>query len=114
MQSVVLPRMRIVSRRDPENGANLSHRPDANTPVEETLGAYEALLKQGKVKAVGASNYSTQQLRQALDVASKSGLPPRRGGPRARGTAGRSCLSVADVQRRRHRTHSQCDEHRTS
>jgi aryl-alcohol dehydrogenase-like predicted oxidoreductase len=53
----------------------LSHRPDATTPVEETLGAYEVLLRQGKVKAVGASNYSPEQLRQALDVASKSGLP---------------------------------------
>jgi aryl-alcohol dehydrogenase-like predicted oxidoreductase len=53
----------------------LSHRPDAKTPVEDTLGAYEALLRQGKVKAVGASNHSAQQLRQALDVASTSGLP---------------------------------------
>lgn len=53
----------------------LSHRPDAKAPVEETLGAYEALLRRGKVKAVGASNHSPQQLRQALDVASRSGLP---------------------------------------
>ena len=53
----------------------LSHRPDAETPIEETLGAYEALLRQGKVKAVGASNYSPEQLRQALDVASRSKLP---------------------------------------
>jgi len=34
----------------------LSHRPDAATPIEETLGAYDALMRAGKVRAIGGSN----------------------------------------------------------
>ena len=34
----------------------LSHYPDPQTPIEETLGAYETLLRQGKVRAIGCSN----------------------------------------------------------
>jgi aryl-alcohol dehydrogenase-like predicted oxidoreductase len=52
----------------------LSHYPDPETPIEETLGAYDTLLKQGKVRAIGCSNYDNAQLRAALD-ASKTGLP---------------------------------------
>ena len=52
----------------------LSHYPDPETPIEETLGAYEKLLKAGKVRAIGCSNYDKSQLRAALD-ASASGLP---------------------------------------
>jgi len=53
----------------------LSHWPDAKTPYEETLSAYAALLKAGKVRAVGASNLDASQLRAALDVASAHALP---------------------------------------
>lgn len=53
----------------------LSHQPDPETPVEETLRAYENLIRQGKVKAIGASNYSAAQLREALTVASEKGVP---------------------------------------
>ncbi|SEO44594.1 aldo/keto reductase [Nitrosovibrio sp. Nv6] len=53
----------------------LSHRPDPETPVDETLRAYENLIRQGKVKAIGASNYNAVQLREALTIASKQGLP---------------------------------------
>ncbi|OLP59047.1 alcohol dehydrogenase [Xaviernesmea oryzae] len=53
----------------------LSHWPDADTPYEETLGAYDALLKAGKVRHVGASNLNAAQLREALDVARDQGLP---------------------------------------
>ena len=53
----------------------LSHYPDEQTPVEETLRAYETLIQQGKVRAIGASNYSAEQLREALKVAGNAGLP---------------------------------------
>ena len=53
----------------------LSHWPDPETPYEETLGAYDALLKEGKVRHVGASNLDATQLRAALDVSVAKGLP---------------------------------------
>lgn len=53
----------------------LSHWPDAATPYAETLGAYDKLLKAGKVRSVGASNLDAAQLREALDVSAKQGLP---------------------------------------
>jgi aryl-alcohol dehydrogenase-like predicted oxidoreductase len=49
----------------------LSHRPDAGTPIEETLRAYEALLRAGKVKAIGASNSSAAGLKDALAAAAR-------------------------------------------
>ena len=53
----------------------LSHYPDPGTPIEETLGAYDTLLKQGKVRAIGCSNYDNAQLRAALDAADAGKLP---------------------------------------
>lgn len=53
----------------------LSHWPDPQTPYEETLSAYEDLVKAGKVRAVGCSNLDAAQLRAALDVAKDAGLP---------------------------------------
>ena len=53
----------------------LSHRPDAVTPIEETLGAYDALIRAGKVRAVGASNSTAVGLRAALDAARAKELP---------------------------------------
>ena len=52
-----------------------SHKDDPETPLEETLGAYEQLIREGKVRAIGASNYSAERLRQALEVSEKNGLP---------------------------------------
>src|SRR5262249_22042702 len=52
-----------------------SHWPDPATRSDETLGAYQQLLKQGKVRAIGASNYSAQQLQEALSTSIKTGLP---------------------------------------
>ncbi len=52
-----------------------SHQDDAETPLEETLGAYANLIKQGKVRAIGASNYKAGRLAAALEVSKKSGLP---------------------------------------
>jgi aryl-alcohol dehydrogenase-like predicted oxidoreductase len=53
----------------------LSHFPDPETPIEETLRAYETLLRQGKVRAIGASNSSAAGLREALNAARDKGLP---------------------------------------
>ena len=53
----------------------LSHYPDPDTPIEETLGAYDTLQKQGKVRAIGCSNYDNAQLRAALDAADAGKLP---------------------------------------
>jgi aryl-alcohol dehydrogenase-like predicted oxidoreductase len=53
----------------------LSHWPDAETPHEESLGAYEALVKQGKVRFFGASNYDASLLRASLEIAKTKGLP---------------------------------------
>jgi len=52
-----------------------SHQDDPETPLEETLEAYAELIRQGKVRAIGASNYSAERLRQALLVSEQNGLP---------------------------------------
>ncbi len=50
-----------------------SHLDDQTTPLEETLSAYDQLLKQGKVRAIGASNYSGPRLAEALRVSREKG-----------------------------------------
>jgi aryl-alcohol dehydrogenase-like predicted oxidoreductase len=52
-----------------------SHIDDPDTPLEETLGAYTQLIKQGKVRAIGASNHKAERLTAALETSRKSGLP---------------------------------------
>jgi aryl-alcohol dehydrogenase-like predicted oxidoreductase len=52
-----------------------SHRDDASVPMEESLGAYQKLIAQGKVRAIGASNFTAARLADALAVSRKSGLP---------------------------------------
>ncbi|MFI0845128.1 aldo/keto reductase [Mesorhizobium sp. IMUNJ 23232] len=52
-----------------------SHWPDPTVPYEETLGAYEKLLKKGKVCHVGASNLDAGQLADALKISRDKGLP---------------------------------------
>jgi len=52
-----------------------SHWPDPAVRHEETLGAYDQLLKAGKLRAIGASNYDAALLGEALKVADDSGLP---------------------------------------
>jgi aryl-alcohol dehydrogenase-like predicted oxidoreductase len=52
-----------------------SHDDDAETPLADTLGAFAELIKAGKVRAIGASNYSAPRLAEALDVAEREGLP---------------------------------------
>ncbi len=51
-----------------------AHYPDPDTPIEETLEAFDYLIKQGKVRAVGASNYSPEQLLEAIQASNRSGL----------------------------------------
>lgn len=53
----------------------LSHFPDSDTPIDDTLRGYETLLRDGKVKAIGCSNYDASQLREALAAAKSAGLP---------------------------------------
>lgn len=52
-----------------------SHEDDPATPLEETLSAFAQLIKEGKVRAIGASNYSAERLAEALRVSAQSGLP---------------------------------------
>ena len=52
-----------------------SHDDDADTPLADTLGAFADLIKAGKVRAIGASNYTAPRLAQALDVSERLGLP---------------------------------------
>ena len=52
-----------------------SHFDDPGTPLEETLEAYARLIKQGKVRAIGASNYTAERLSQALGVSTQPGYP---------------------------------------
>jgi aryl-alcohol dehydrogenase-like predicted oxidoreductase len=52
-----------------------SHTDDAETPIEETLGAYAQLIAQGKVRAIGASNYKADRFAAALEISKKTGLP---------------------------------------
>lgn len=52
-----------------------SHDDDADTPLEDTLGAFAELIQAGKVRAIGASNYSAPRLAQALDTSERLGLP---------------------------------------
>lgn len=52
-----------------------AHKDDANAPLEETLEAFAGLIQQGKVRAIGASNYEAPRLAQALDTSRRLGLP---------------------------------------
>jgi L-glyceraldehyde 3-phosphate reductase len=52
------------------------HRPDPDTPLEETLGALDLLVKQGKVLYIGVSNYSGAQFAEATRVGQRMGLAP--------------------------------------
>jgi len=51
-----------------------THSPDANTPIEETLRALDDLIRQGKVRYAGCSNYNDWQLTEAILTARRAGL----------------------------------------
>ena len=52
-----------------------SHRPDADTPLEETMGALITAVQQGKALYVGISNYRPPEARRALDILAEAGVP---------------------------------------
>src|SRR4051812_1762542 len=52
-----------------------AHRDDETTDLQATLEAFAKLVEQGKVRAIGASNYSADRLKQALDTSQRMGLP---------------------------------------
>jgi aryl-alcohol dehydrogenase-like predicted oxidoreductase len=52
-----------------------SHVDDPSTPVEETLGAYQQLISQGKVRVIGCSNFTPARLRESLETSSAKSLP---------------------------------------
>ena len=52
-----------------------SHCDDTGVPMEETLGTYQKLIAEGKVRAVGASNFSAARMTEALEMSRKNGLP---------------------------------------
>jgi aryl-alcohol dehydrogenase-like predicted oxidoreductase len=51
-----------------------AHYDDPATPLEDTLGAFDRLVRAGKVRAIGASNHDAARLRQALDISAARGL----------------------------------------
>jgi len=52
-----------------------SHRDDLVTPVEETMEAHAQLVKAGKIRVVGASNFDAKRLKASLDASAKAGIP---------------------------------------
>ncbi len=52
-----------------------SHRDDQDVPLEETLSTYGELIKEGKIRCIGASNYDAPRLAEAARVARDNGLP---------------------------------------
>jgi len=51
-----------------------AHKDDLSTPLEETLGAFDELVRAGKIRYAGASNYSAERLREALTVGEHAGM----------------------------------------
>lgn len=51
-----------------------AHQDDPETPLEDTLAAFDQLVRAGKVRAIGASNYTAERLKQALDISAAQGI----------------------------------------
>lgn len=52
-----------------------THYDDEKTPIEETLGAYDELIKQGKIRHIAASNIPPERLRESMEISEKNNLP---------------------------------------
>ena len=52
-----------------------SHKDDPEVPIAETLGAYQQLINEGKVRYIAASQHTGARLQEALDIAQREGLP---------------------------------------
>jgi aryl-alcohol dehydrogenase-like predicted oxidoreductase len=50
------------------------HKDDESVPLADSLGAYDALLRQGKIRAIGLSNFSAERVDEAMDAAQSNGL----------------------------------------
>ncbi|HEU5022079.1 MAG TPA: aldo/keto reductase [Bryobacteraceae bacterium] len=55
-----------------------SHEDDPSVPIEETMRAFDSMVKKGKVRFIGASNYNGARLREAVGTANRAGLTPYR------------------------------------
>ena len=53
-----------------------AHKPDAATPLEETLRAFDQLVREGLVRHVGFSNHSAEQIEEAVAITKREGLAP--------------------------------------
>jgi len=51
-----------------------AHQDDLNTPIEESLGAFDELIKAGKVRHIAASNFTPERLQESLDISKANGL----------------------------------------
>jgi len=51
-----------------------AHQDDPNTPIEETLQAFDSLVKAGKVRHIAASNFTAERLQESLDLSARNGL----------------------------------------
>ena len=51
-----------------------SHQDDLDTPIEQTLGAYDSLIKSGKVRYIAASNFTPERLQESLDISKELNL----------------------------------------
>jgi len=52
-----------------------AHQDDLDTPIEETLGAFDSLIKEGKVRYIAASNFTPERLQKSLEIAKVNNLP---------------------------------------
>ena len=51
-----------------------SHQDDLNTPIEQTLGAYDSLIRSGKVRYIAASNFTPERLQESLNISREQNL----------------------------------------
>jgi aryl-alcohol dehydrogenase-like predicted oxidoreductase len=51
-----------------------SHQDDLDTPIEQSLGAYDSLIKTGKVRYIAASNFTPERLQESLDISKELNL----------------------------------------
>jgi len=51
-----------------------AHQDDLDTPIEESLGAFDELIKAGKVRYIAASNFTPERLQESLDISKANGL----------------------------------------
>jgi aryl-alcohol dehydrogenase-like predicted oxidoreductase len=51
-----------------------AHQDDLDTPLEESLGAFDELIKAGKVRYIAASNFTAERLQESLDISKANGL----------------------------------------